>query len=74
AVMAPGAVEGVKLLCDMLEHKHRDIRGTAAVALGNLQPPSPEAIDSLRAAVNDSHDSVRQRAVEALKKLGISPS
>jgi HEAT repeat protein len=53
-----------------LKDPDRDVRRSAAEALGNVGPPAPEALSALVAALHDQNADVRQSAAEALGKVG----
>jgi HEAT repeat protein len=57
-----------KQLSEALHSDDKDIRGSAAEALGNLG--DVRAVEPLAIALRDSHKYVRRRAAEALGKLG----
>jgi HEAT repeat protein len=53
-----------------LDDSDTDVRGQAAIALGNIG--NAQAVDALIAALNGSKSGVRRRAAEALAEIGSS--
>ncbi len=63
--------EAVPRLCELVEKDpSARVREIAATALGELDQPS--AVPSLRNALGDKNERVKQRAASALKSLGLS--
>ena len=48
----------------------RDVRRSAADALGKIGPPAAEAVPALAAALHDPDEDVRRSAADALGKIG----
>ena len=60
----------VGLLLPMLGDKKRQVRESAAMALGDLGSLAGRAVGALRIALKDTHEGVRSMAAVALGKIG----
>jgi hypothetical protein len=57
------------VLLALLRHRQPETRAFAAVALGEVEPPSPGTVTALVAAANDADAKVREAATQSLSAV-----
>ena len=62
--------QSVRALTSALHDKDLEVRGAAAVALGEYESQDPTAIAALTAALSDTSEFVRERSARALGRYG----
>jgi HEAT repeat protein len=65
------ATEAIPYLRQALKDPEKDVRHSAAVAIGWIGQPGKNAIDDLRTALKDPEKDVRRSAAVALASMGI---
>jgi len=64
-----GDKDAVPVLITCLKDKNAQVRWLACQLLGNIGPDARAAVQALKAASNDSNQTVRQQAQAALKRI-----